>query len=148
MKHKTKNTALILLGILFSVMLSAAGIFAFFLPKALSVAHGDSANWAESNFVVTEYENMTPAEYSFTRLNESDCSVRLENKATATKAVIPSKAEIDGVEYNVTEIADDELYPITMPSKDSLKIYSGLVGNTEASNRAPYNISVSYIKKY
>lgn len=105
MKHKTKNTVLILLGILFSVMLGAAGIFAFFLPKALSVAHGESANFAESDFIVTEYEDATPAEYSFTRLNESDCSVRLENKATATKAVIPSKAEIDGVEYNVTEIA-------------------------------------------
>ena len=52
------------------------------------------------------------------------------------------------VDIPSAEIADDELYPITMPSKDSLKIYSGLVGNFEASNRAPYNISVSYIKKY
>lgn len=45
------------------------------------------------------------ATFSYTRLNEKDCDVRITNKATATRAYIPSTVVIDGEQYKVTEVA-------------------------------------------
>ncbi|MDE6442791.1 MAG: leucine-rich repeat protein [Clostridia bacterium] len=46
-----------------------------------------------------------PAEFEFTTINETECSVTCTNNDTATYAEIPEKAIIDGKEYTVTEIA-------------------------------------------
>lgn len=49
--------------------------------------------------------NEVPATYTFTRIDDNNCSVRILNKTDATKAVIPATATIDGDSYTVTEIA-------------------------------------------
>ncbi len=55
-------------------------------------------------------DTITPSEsvkatFSFVRLNDSECSVRITNKSEATYAVIPSTTIIDNNRYAVTEIS-------------------------------------------
>lgn len=60
---------------------------------------------SKDSFAVTDTLNEVKATYTFARLNDTDCSVKIANKTEATIAVIPSKVEIDGSEYRVTEVA-------------------------------------------
>lgn len=71
-------------------------------------------------FIVTEYSNIVEATYSFVRLNESECSVRVTNKTLATKAIIPATTKIDGVTYKVTEVAANGFTSSTKLIKVSL----------------------------
>lgn len=62
---------------------------------------------AETTDIVDGSTNDTAevkAEYLFTRLNDTECGVRISNKSVATIAIIPSTTTIDGVKYTVTEI--------------------------------------------
>lgn len=65
----------------------------------------DSNNTSSDEFVVLDSQNIVPATYNFTKLNDEECSVRISNKTTATTAVIPAFGEINGVKYRVVEIA-------------------------------------------
>lgn len=91
-----------------------AAVFCFIVTLLIGITYltsGYTANAAvvesenEDNFIVTDTLNEVAATYTFARLNETDCSVKISNKSEATIAVIPSKAEIDGTEYRVTEVA-------------------------------------------
>lgn len=84
-------------------------------------------------FTVTEGD-IVNATYLFIPLNETECSVSINNQDEATKAIIPSTAIIDGTKYDVTEIAangfmaSQKLIRVWLPS--TIK----KIGNSSFSN--------------
>lgn len=102
-----------------------------------------SAETVEENisteFVVTEYENDVEAVYEFIRLNDTDCSVRLTNKTEATRAIVPSRGTIDGVEYRVTEVAANGFMSSTNLVKVSLPGTMKKIGNMAFANCTKLN---------
>ncbi len=59
----------------------------------------------DDTYIVATYTENIPATYEYIRLNETECSVQITNKAEATTALIPAEAIINGQTYTVTEIA-------------------------------------------
>lgn len=55
----------------------------------------------------SDSRTIVEATFNYVRLNDSECSVKIANKAEATVAIIPKKGIIDGKEYTVTEIASN-----------------------------------------
>lgn len=102
---KAKNKVLI-------AALGAAVIGTLGVAGLLTVHNtGNTAAYADTTVeeteqfqIVKDVENIV-ATYSFTILSETECSVKITNKSVATKAIIPSTAEIGGKTYKVTEIA-------------------------------------------
>ncbi|MCI9504078.1 MAG: leucine-rich repeat protein [Clostridia bacterium] len=80
-----------------------AGLFANSKSNRVDVLAetADSSN----GFVVSGISSNVSAEFEYVRLNDNECSVRLANKASATKAIIPEDAIIDGKKYAVTQVA-------------------------------------------
>ena len=55
----------------------------------------------------SDSRTIVEATFNYVRLNDSECSVKIANKAEATVAIIPKKGIIDGKEYTVTEIVSN-----------------------------------------
>ena len=71
--------------------------------------------------------------FSFTRLNETECSVRLSDK-TVERVIIPHTAVIDGKEYIVAAIAANGFSSAKNLKKVSLPRNIKSIGNTAFSN--------------
>lgn len=104
MSKTLKNKKLICGLIICLVVCLALGIFALPNVNAYAQTEPVTGNYDE-DFVVTDTADEVLAEYQYSVINETECNVRITNKTTATKAIIPNVAEIDGKEYKVTEIA-------------------------------------------
>ncbi len=95
-------------------LICAISVIAFFImftqnnafASASTLDNTTADETAETNkYFITDSRTTFEATYSFVRLNDSECSVKIANKSEATVAVIPNKGTIDGKEYSVTEIA-------------------------------------------
>lgn len=145
---KSKLVAL-MLGFIFIISLS---IFAI-TTQVSNVAFADTATLETSDvtndtssdeFVVLDSQNIVPATYTFTKLNEKECSVRIANKATATTAVIPAYGEINNEKYKVTEIATNGFMSSTKLIRVSLPKTLKKIGNMafyNCSNLERINLS-------
>ena len=102
MKTKAKTGVLLALGI--AIALAVVLLLLGRVEPRGAFADEATAGQAEEYVVSSDVVNVD-AEFEFVILNETDCSVRLLNKSEATKAVIPTRATVDGKEYRVTEIA-------------------------------------------
>lgn len=67
-------------------------------------AVAESAQTMSHDFVVIGDGEDVAATYEFVILSDSECAVRLTNKDTATRAVVPSTAKINGESYTVTQV--------------------------------------------
>lgn len=74
-------------------------------PQSVFADEVDISAESTDEYVITDVPESVAATYNFIKLNETECSVRIDNKDEATKAIIPSVATIDGEKYSVTEIA-------------------------------------------
>ncbi len=94
----TKNKMKIVIGILALLVISVITMFSSNLVLPMAKAESVQQDLLEPREEID-------AIYSYARLNDTDCSVQIANKNEATRAVIPLNAEIDGVKYNIVEIA-------------------------------------------
>lgn len=112
MKTKQKkNTLALIFGIILILCISVVGVL-ICRNTDLSASADTNTDSGENvnvpQFDVIDYQgNKVYATYQFVKLNETDCSVRITNKALATTANIPSEGIIDGKKYVVTEIASN-----------------------------------------
>ena len=109
MKSKRVKIATLILGILILISLSALVIiythnYGFASVDASGVTFSEETD-EQNKTVITDSRTIVYATYNFVYINDSECSVKIANKAEATVAVIPNKGVIDGKEYSVTEIA-------------------------------------------
>ncbi len=109
MKSKKVKIATLILGILILISLSALVIiythnYGFASVDASGVTFSEETD-EQNKTVITDSRTIVYATYNFVYINDSECSVKIANKAEATVAVIPNKGVIDGKEYSVTEIA-------------------------------------------
>lgn len=131
----TKNKLIALaFGLIFILSLIAFAI----ITQVSNIAFADTATVKTENasnktnydeFVVLDSQNIVPATYTFSKLNERECSVRIANKTTATTAVIPTFGEINGVKYRVVEIAANGFMSSTNLVRVSLPVALRKIGN-------------------
>lgn len=105
-----KNKRLFILGIIIIVLsLSIVGLLQIQFGTnfaSADISYADRNQVATKGLDVIDYNgNKVLATYEFVKLNESECSVRIANKAEATTAYIPRMGTIGEKEYRVTEIA-------------------------------------------
>ena len=105
-----KNKRLFILGIILIILsLSIAGLLKIQFGTKFASANTayDNVNQSVNKGLdVIDYNGIKVlATYEFVKINESECSVRINNKADATTAYIPKMGIIEGKEYTVTEIA-------------------------------------------
>lgn len=93
-----------------------------------------NANVAFATDVNTEISEVVEAEFSFIRLNENECSIKITNKNEATFAIIPEEAEIDGKKYKVTEIALNGFISCTKLERVTLSKNIIKIGNSAFAN--------------
>ena len=86
------------------------------------------------NIAITDTINEVLADYEFTAIDDQECSVRIANKSEATKAVIPSTAEIDGKKYKVTQVATNGFMSAAKLKRVSLPYTIKSVGNMAFAN--------------
>ena len=128
-----KNKKLICGLIICLVVCLAIGIFSLPSVNAYAETEPVTGNY-DKDFVVTDTANEVLAEYSFSVLNETECSVRITNKTTATKALIPDVAEIDGKDYKVAEIAVNGFLSATKLVRVKLPSSIQKIGNMAFAN--------------
>lgn len=103
MKILTKRKFLIV-GLIVLLFVSLTVGLMMTTQKAKAVTDETVENY-DDEFVVTDTLNEVLATYNFTRLNDTECSVRIANKSVATRAIVPKEAVIEGVTYKVKEVA-------------------------------------------
>lgn len=102
---KTKVKAGILLALVFTVALLVALLSSWQVKSNGAFAEeAENATQSTGEFVIFDEENVDAA-FTFIKLTDTECSVRVANKSEATKAIVPSFGTIDGKKYRVTEIA-------------------------------------------
>lgn len=93
--------------------------------------------------------NEIDATFSYTRLNETDCEVRISNPDTATKANIPAHVTIDDNQYRVTEVALNGFMSSTYLKRVTLPYTIKKIGNTAFANCTAleniFMVNVEYI---
>lgn len=131
---KKINKRLLFYGVVLAVCLTLGLLFAF-VPVSNVYAESEptTGNYDEE-FVVTDTADEVLAEYQFVVINDTECSVRITNKTTATKALIPNTAEIDGKEYIVTEVATNGFLAATKLERVKLPINIKKVGGMAFAN--------------
>jgi len=88
----------------------------------------------DNSFVVLSNANNIPATYEYVALNDTECAVRITNKSTATKAVIPSFVEMDGKTYSVTEVVSNGFISASQLERVSLPNSIKKLGNFAFAN--------------
>ena len=95
-------------GILFVLLIAVTAAIALLCTQIkTNNAYADEAESvtpSTGEFVVFDEESVD-AVFTFVKLTDTGCSVRIANKSEATKAIVPSVGTIDGKKYRVTEIA-------------------------------------------
>ncbi len=115
--------------------------------QSLNARARNSATAAAQDFIVTDTANEVNGEFSFLSVSETECSVKLVNKSTATKAVVPSSAIIDGKEYIVTEVSANGFTSAANLVRVYLPKTIDKIGNTAFANCAKLQrISLANIK--
>lgn len=136
MKTKAKT------GLLLVLALVIAAVIAVLCTQAKTngvLAEEVSVEQTEDGYIVsTDVENIA-ATFGFTILNETECSVRITNKTVATKAIIPSYAEIDGKRYKVTEVAANGFTSSSKLIRVSLSSNIKKIGNNAFANCTKLN---------
>lgn len=134
--NKSLKKSLISIFILCATVALIAVVMALSPKHVVSYADVAATVDAEQEFVVVDRSQEVDAEFSFVRLNDRECSVRLTNKADATVAVIPKETVIEGVTYKVTEIAANGF--MSSPKLKEVKMLSNIkkIGSTAFGNCA------------
>lgn len=115
--------------------------------QSLNARARNSATAAAQDFIVTDTANEVNGEFSFLSVSETECSVKLVNKSTATKAVVPSSAIIGGKEYIVTEVSANGFTSAANLVRVYLPKTIDKIGNTAFANCAKLQrISLANIK--
>ncbi len=124
------------LSVLLTLCLVVSAIFGvgiiFGMPTA--DAYAAESQDGTDNIVVTDTIDEVLAEYQFATISDTECSVRISNKAVATKAVIPSTAEISGKTYKVTEVVASGFASAAKLKRVSLPYTIKKVGNMAFGN--------------
>lgn len=97
MKEKRR----VLVSTLSVVITALLFVTVFLIGGQCALAETAEVNESGYSYVSAEVN----ATFDYTILNETNCNVRITNKSLATRAIIPSAAEINGQTYTVTEIA-------------------------------------------
>lgn len=102
----------VLVSLLALVLLISISVFLIIGSQNYVIASADTSSSETSaetentkKYFISKNVTNVEATYSFVKLNESECSVKIANKAEATVAILPDKGIIDGKEYKVTAIA-------------------------------------------
>lgn len=105
----------VLVSLLALVLLISISVFLIIDSQNYVIASADTSNGETSaepeeaedtiEYFISKNVTNVEATYSFVKLNESECSVKIKNKAEATVAILPNKGIIEGKEYTVTAIA-------------------------------------------
>lgn len=134
MTSKIKNTTLIC-GLVLIVCL-VLGVFLTTTPINMAYAAVDELTTGnyDNEFVVTDTADEVLAEFQYSVINDTECSVRITNKTTATKAIIPNTAEIDGKEYTITEVAANGFMSATKLVRVKLPVNIKKIGNMAFAN--------------
>ncbi|MDE6618557.1 MAG: InlB B-repeat-containing protein [Clostridiales bacterium] len=136
MKTKAKTGLLLVLALIIAAVIA---VLCTQVKTNGAFAEEVSAEHTENGYIVsTNIENIA-ATFGFTVLNETECSVRITNKVVATKAIIPSYAEIDGKKYMVTEVANNGFMSSPKLIRVSLPRSVTKIGNNAFSNCAKLN---------
>lgn len=123
-----------------------SGVVCFLLTVAASILLLSLVQ-TESKVVYALSSDDVLAEYSFTRLNETNCDVRITNKDSATRAIVPSSTIIDGKEYTVTEVALNGFMSSLKLKRVTLPITLEKIGNTAFANcTALENVFLANVK--
>lgn len=146
---ETLKSKLLTYGIILCVIVGlTAGIF-FALPAVNAYAETEpvTGNYDE-DFVVTDTANEVLAEYLYVRTSETECRVSITNKTTATKAIIPEYAEIDGQKYAVTEVAANGFTSSAKLCRVRLPATIRKIGNSAFANCAELSrITLSNVRE-
>lgn len=130
----------LILGLILIISLSA---FFIMLTQNNTFASADTLDSTtddgteETNkYFISDGRTKVEATYTFVYLNDTECSVKIANKAEATVAVIPNKGTIDGKEYTVTEIASNGF--ASSPKLERVRLSSNIkkINNSAFSNCA------------
>lgn len=142
-----KNSLLVLLSI--CLVVSTAFAVGLILFEQSDEAFAETANESSlDNVAVTDTADEVLAEYQFTAINDKECSVRISNKSEATKAVIPSNAEINGKTYKVTQVAANGFMSSAKLKRVSLPYTVIKVGNLAFANcQSLERISLANVKE-
>lgn len=129
--RKTKNKIAILL---FSVMLVLGACAAALLHPDFHRAQVSSAAEETPEYTVLDVGDNIEATYLYSRINDTECDVRITNKDVATKAIIPATAEIDGKQYTVTAVFMNGFMSCPKLVRVSLPPTIKKIGNTAFGN--------------
>ena len=146
MKTQVRNKLLFALLLCFgiSIVLGAVAITSMQQQAFAETTNQDITD----NIVITDTADEVLAEYLFTVINDNECSVRISNKTVATKAVIPSTAEINGKKYKVTQVAANGFMSAAKLTRVSLPHTIKKVGNMAFANcTALKRISLSNVEE-
>lgn len=104
MKITKAKLLIVVVGLVVSLILSLAGLLNLNVKADVAFADTAVSDEQTQEFVVATNERVVPATYEYIRLNDEECSASIKNRDEATKAIFPSKAEIEGKTYKVTAV--------------------------------------------
>lgn len=133
---KTRRTDRAKTRLLLAIAITAIVVaVALFMQSKPNKALAEEAITTQTNvYVVSDDTENVIATYEFAMLNDADCSVRIMNKATATKAVVPAYGEIEGKRYKVTEIQNNGFMSASKLLRVSLPNTIKKIGNSAFAN--------------
>lgn len=153
MKGTKRKTLAVVLGVMLFICLAVIAILQTnkqyaFAASLEDVTENGTNNEEEKDYIITYSDTQVNAIFTFTKLNDTECSVRLSNKSDATKAIIPSTAEIDGVKYSVTEIATNGFASASKLERVKLPSSIKKIGNSAFNNCPELNrISIGKVEE-
>lgn len=146
---KTRTKVGLWFGLVIAIIAAIIGVICIRTQNKVAFAEGSAeAEETEDGFIVSSYEEDVAATYDFVRLNDTECSVRINNKSEATKAIVPSVGKIDGKDYKVTEVATNGFMSSSKLVRVNLPYTIKKIGNNAFINCAKLNrINLSNVEE-